>query len=102
LVAWVIDLFDDIGHGLADLMYAPFGGAGNLSDLGKLLSHAHIGESQALAYNLVAILAGVVAVAVALPLATGLAFAGVLAIFTGLIVLVFRKILIIFLLILAP
>lgn len=44
LVSWVIDTFDDLGRGIADIMYFSFGGADSLS-LGQILANAHIGTS---------------------------------------------------------
>lgn len=101
-LAWGIDLVNDIGHGLAAIMAAPFGGEQNLSSLGRLLQHAGIDEKDAAGLNIVAMIGGAIVASIALPMATGMAFAAALAIATGLIVLVFRKILIIMLIILAP
>ena len=102
LVAWIIDIFNDIGKGLQDFLFAPFGGASALNDMGKLINHAGISPVGAAAFNWVAILAVGVATVAALPTALFLAFAALVGLFVGIITLIFRKILIIMLLILSP
>jgi len=101
IVAFVVDLVDDIGNSLFDLLYAPFGGANQL-DLGHLLSHANIGTGQAIIIDFVGLVGGVVLGLASLPTVLFLAFAAIVALFTALIVLIFRKIIIIFCLIFAP
>lgn len=101
IVAWIVDLVDDVGNSLADLLYAPFGGSKQL-DLGHLLSHAGIGTGSAIAIDFVAILGGIVLGLAALPTMLFLAFSAIVALFTALVVLIFRKIIIIFCLIFAP
>ena len=104
LVAWIIDIFNDIGNGLQSLLFAPFGGTGALNDLGKLVKHALPGADPAeiAAFNWVAIIAAGAATIAALPTALFLAFAALVGLFVGIITLIFRKILIIMLLILSP
>jgi hypothetical protein len=101
IVAFVVDLVDDIGNSLFDLLYAPFGGSSQL-DLGHLLSHANIGTDQAIIIDFVGLVGGVVLGLASLPTVLFLAFAAIVALFTALIVLIFRKIIIIFCLIFAP
>jgi len=101
IVAFFVDLVDDIGNSLFDLLYAPFGGSNTL-DLGHLLAHANIGTGQAIVIDFVAIVGTVVLGLASLPAVLFLAFSAVVALFTALIVLIFRKIIIIFCLIFAP
>lgn len=101
IVAFIVDLVDDIGNSLFDLLYAPFGGANQL-DLGHLLSHANIGTGQAIIIDFVGLVGGIVLGLASLPTVLFLAFAAIVALFTALVVLIFRKIIIIFCLIFAP
>lgn len=102
LVAWIIDLFNDLGNGLQDLMFAPFGGGGTLNDLGALINHAGISTAEAGVFNWVGLLTVGVATLAALPTALFLAVAAIIGLFIAIITLIFRKILIILLLIFAP
>ncbi len=101
LFSWIVGLFDDAGRGLADILYAPFGGKEALS-LGHLLPNARIYTNQAIAINWVGIAAGLVLGTAALPVVLFFVFAAIVSFGTAIAVLVFRKILIIMLLILSP
>lgn len=101
LVVWVVNLFNDIGKGLGDLLYAPFGGASNL-DFGHLLANAGIGTGEGIFLNWLVILVGAVLLLAGLASVFFFAVVAILSLVTGLALLVFRKILIIMLLILSP
>jgi hypothetical protein len=101
LFAWVVDIVNDIGNGLGDLMYAPFGGASNL-DFGSLLSHASINSTQGFFIGYLGAFLGVAIGVAYLPTLLFAAFSAALTLLIGLAVLVFRKILIILLLIFSP
>lgn len=99
--AWVVNIFNDFGNGLGDLMYAPFGGPDNLK-LGGLLANAHIGTASAAAINYIALLPVLVLSISALPTLLSFAVGGIVSIMVGVGVLIFRKILILMCLIFAP
>ncbi len=101
LFGFVVNLVNDIGNGLAAFMFAPFGGSDNL-ELGALLANAGISVVEAAAINWVALIAVVGLAAAALPTTLFLVFAAIVALFTALVTLVLRKIIIIMCLILAP
>ena len=101
IVAFFVDLVDDIGKSLFDILYAPFGGSSKL-DLGSLLAHANIGTGQTIIIDFVALVGTVVLGLASLPAVLFLAFSAVVALLAALIVLIFRKIIIIFCLIFAP
>ena len=101
-----IDLTNDIGHGIQSLMFAPFGGSGNM-DLAKLIGHGikvaggGSAGADALAFTLFTTLAiGVIAVSV--PGLLLLALYVVLALFIAFLTLILRKVLIIMLVLLSP
>lgn len=96
--SWVINIVDDIGVGLADIMYAPFGGA-NALDLKSVM--APFG-TEAVTFNWVGILALGVFGIVAPFIVLGLILTVLVAIFVGFLTLLFRKIIIILALIFAP
>jgi hypothetical protein len=101
LVSFVIDTFDHIGRGIADIMYFSFGGADALS-LGHILNNANIGTATAATVNWV-VLVGTIGLGIAaLPALLLLLLATGAAILTAVITLVLRKIIIILLLMLAP
>ncbi len=102
LVTWVIDVFNDVGKGLQDLLFAPFGGSSTLNDLGRLINHAGISTAEAGVFNWVGLLGVGIATVAALPTALFLAFAAVLGLLVAVITLIFRKVLIILLVIFAP
>lgn len=98
IFSWVVNSVDDLGRGIADIMYAPFGGSDNmgLEDLLKDDGGKSIGFSW---FGLGAIIIlGVVAPFLIL----GTMLTVLVAIFVGFLTLLFRKILIILALILAP
>ena len=101
VLAWVIDIFNDLGTGLADLMYAPFGGSSNLT-IFSLLSHAGLGDTGAVIINWVGIMALLTIGLAALPLVSIFALGAAAALFTAFMVLIFRKVIIILCLITAP
>src|SRR3990167_2716448 len=99
IFSWVINFVDDLGRGLADIIYAPFGGADAL-DLNKIME-PFVG-ADVIAFNWFGVL-GIVALGVVAPfLILGLILAVLIAIFAGFLTLLFRKILIILALITVP
>ena len=98
---WVIDFVNSIAKGIADLMFYPFGGSANM-DLFSLLGNAGLGGTELGVLNWAAI--GVVtALAVAFLFSMlGVAFVAIIALLFALFTLIFRKVLIIALLIFAP
>jgi len=101
LVSFVIDKFDDIGRGIADIMYFSFGGADALS-LGHILNNGGFGTATAATIDWVGLVAGIGLGIAALPALLLLLLATGAAILTAWITLVLRKIIIIMLLMLAP
>lgn len=101
LLEYVTRLFDAFGHGIADLMYHPFGGPSNLQ-LGKILQSAGIpayaGGSVVLA-SLLAI--GTIAV-LSLPTILLIGWSIVMALLVAFVTLAVRQILIITMVILSP
>lgn len=105
LFSWVVGIFDDIGHGLTNLMYVPFGGVGNMS-LQHLLGHAGLsgaGGDATLGFLDWAAIGAGLALGYAYVFAMlGMATVAIISVLAGLFTLIFRKILIIMLLILSP
>lgn len=101
LLAYVVGVFDDIGHGLKDILYLPFQGA-NLDNFGALLGNAGVGTGLAAAFSWTAVIGLAIGISIGLPALLGFVFAAVLADLTGLAVLIFRKIIILMALLLAP
>lgn len=103
LFKWTIDLSNDLGKGIQNLMYAPFGGADNMQ-LDKLIGNAAqthtVGTNNTWAFF--TILAGLGGAIANLPGLLTLALFVVVALATAFFVLILRKILIILLIILAP
>lgn len=101
LFAWIVNVVNDIGRGIADLMFWPFGGAKNM-DLWHLLSNAHLSNGLLISLNWGALLVvGVLGYAYLFTM-LGFAFVAIIGLFFAFLTLVFRKILIIILLILSP
>jgi len=98
IFSFVINFVDALGRGLADIMYAPFGGSGKLS-LSSIMGSFH---PEAITFGWLAIPAIAVLGVVAPFLVLGLMLTVLVAIFAGFLTLLFRKILIILALILAP
>lgn len=96
--AYTINVVDRLGIGLADLMYAPFGGASKM-DLYSLLSPF---GTEAVAFNWVGLGALVIFGVMAPFIVLGMILAVLLALFAGFLTLLFRKILIILALIFVP
>lgn len=101
VLAWVLDIFNDLGSGLSDLMYAPFGGSSNLT-IFSLLSHAGLGTPGAIIINWVGIIALLTIGVAAAPTVLLFALGAAAALLTAFFVLIFRKIIIILCLITAP
>jgi hypothetical protein len=99
-VVWLIDLVNAVARGIADLMYFPFGGPDNM-DLPKLLNGAHLGDWTSVV-DWSALLVGGILAAAFLPTMVALAFGAIIGLLCALLALIFRKILIIVLLIFAP
>ena len=99
IFSWVINFVDDLGRGLADIIYAPFGGADALN-LNKIME-PFVGPG-VIAFNWFGVL-GIVALGFVAPfLILGLMLTVLVAIFAGFLTLLFRKILIILALITVP
>ncbi len=109
ITSWVVNTVDDLGRGLADIMYFPFGGTANMG-LGVLLGHAGVGSGAAghgadaslIFVNWVVLLAGGILLVAALPVVLVFGFTAVMALFAVIATLIFRKILIIACLIFSP
>jgi len=101
LVSFIIDTFDDIGRGIANIMYFSFGGADALS-LGHILNNANIGTATAATISWVGLVGTIGLGIAALPALLLLVVTTSAAIITAVITLVLRKIIIILLLMLAP
>ena len=101
LFTYVIDIVNNLGRGIADIMYLPFGGADNM-DLWSLLNNAKLGDGTLAAMNWGGLVVfGILGVAFLFTM-LGLAFMAIIALLFAVITLIFRKILIITLLIFAP
>ena len=99
IFSWVINTVDDLGRGLADIMYAPFGGAKAL-DLPTIMGPFTGGTAETFSWVGVGAL---VATGVIAPfLVIGLILTVLVAIFAAFLTLLFRKILIILALIFVP
>lgn len=101
LFTYVIDIVNNLGRGIADIMYLPFGGADNM-DLWSLLNNAKLGDGTLAAMNWGALAVFAVLGVAFLFTMLGLAFMAIIALLFAVITLIFRKILIITLLIFAP
>ena len=97
---WAIDLSNDLGKGIQDLLYAPFGGAGKMNLDTMVGANTATGINDKFAF-FTTIAAGGALIA-NLPGLLLLALYVVTALFTAFIVLVVRKIMIILFVILAP
>lgn len=96
----LITIANDAGKGIADIMYAPFGGASQVSLENSLAELGYIGSLTFLGAMAVGAIGGLVFLG---PFGIILvAFSIFIAIFTALLVLLFREILIVFCMILAP
>lgn len=100
-LAWVVDFFDDVGKGLADLMYLPFGGTAKMQ-FGSLLSQAGVNGLGAATVGWGGLIAGIGTAAFAPFSVLMAAFTAVSALLVGLATLIFRKILIMLCLLLSP
>lgn len=98
IFSWVINFVDDLGRGLADIMYAPFDGADALN-LNEILKGF---EGYAGGFSWIGIVGGIVAAVVAPFFLLGILLTVLAALFAGFLTLIFRKILIILALIFAP
>lgn len=102
LCIWIINLINDLGHGIKQILAAPFGGEGNL-DLNSLLNH--LSGFWAEAAN-VGLAAGLVSAAILgsvfIPGALLIAFTVALAVLVAVATLLFRNVLIIACVIFAP
>lgn len=98
IFSWIVNAVDDLGVGLADLMYAPFGGANALnlnSVMGPFVKEGAV-------FSWVGIPALVVFGVVAPFIVLGMSLTVLVAIFAGFLALLFRKILITLCLIFVP
>ncbi|HET7529226.1 MAG TPA: hypothetical protein VFJ84_03300, partial [Candidatus Saccharimonadales bacterium] len=104
LLKWAIDLSNDAGAAIGNLIMAPFGGESNLN-LDHLMGNAFAihttGTNNTFAFFTV-LAAGTAAFIVSIPTLGLMALYVVMALLTAFIVLIFRKLLIILLVILAP
>ena len=104
LFSWVVNVVDDLGEGLDTLLNSIFTSSSgvNLNDLDELLARAKVGVATATGANWVAII-GIIALGIAsLPVLLLMLFGAAIAIFIAFAVLIFRKVLIIALLLIAP
>ena len=100
---FAVDLTNDLGQGIQTLLYAPFGGADNMtldSLFGKQAGDINTSKEQFAFFSVIAA-TGVVAIA-NIPGLIAMAILVVLALFVAFFVLILRKVLIILLVILAP
>ena len=100
IFSWIINLVDDLGEGLGSLLNGFF--PGNIDNLNFLLGNAGVGEGTGTVVNWLAIIGIITAVVIALPMVLMFLFLAIVALLVGLAVLVFRKILIVALLLVAP
>ena len=101
LFNFVITVVNDLANGLANIMYLPFGGTKNM-DLWHLLANAKLSNGLLSAMDWGALIVFVALGVAFLFTMLGMALTAVIALFFAVITLVFRKILIILLLIFAP
>jgi hypothetical protein len=101
LFSYALILVNDLARGIADIMYFPFNGAGNM-DLWHLLANAKLSNGLLAAMDWGALLVFVVLGVAFLFTMLGMALTAIIALCFAVITLVFRKILIITLLIFAP
>ncbi|MBX4190714.1 MFS transporter [Candidatus Saccharibacteria bacterium] len=105
LLKYAIDLSNDAGSAIGQIMMAPFGGVDNMN-LGDMIGkgvHVATGSSGGqVAFNLFATVAAIGGAVYAIPALPLLAFYVFLGVFIAFFVLVLRKLLIIMLVILAP
>jgi hypothetical protein len=101
LFNYVITIVNDLARGLANIMYLPFGG-GDKMDLWHLLQNAKLSDGLLAAMDWGAIIVFAVLTVAFLFTMLGMAFVVIIALFFGVLTLIFRKVLIILLLIFAP
>jgi len=101
LFSWAIELSNDAGKGLANLMFTPFGGIDQMN-LKNIMSHSGIDTGTAALFNWGLLLATVGLVFLNLPLLLLIAYGALVAILIAFVVLIIRQALIIFCVILAP
>lgn len=104
IFSFVINFADDLGRGLADIMYAPFGGSDalNLKEVMAPYADKSKDGQTALLFSWFSFLGGVIAIVVAPFLVLGAILTILVAIFVAFLTLLFRKILIILSLIFVP
>lgn len=100
LFSWVINVIDDIGEGLNSLLGSIF--PSNINNLGNLLANTGSGINGGAGVFWLSVLAAIGFAVAALPTLLLLLVTAVFALLVGLAVLVFRKVLIITLLMLSP
>lgn len=96
--SWVVNTVDHLGVGLADIMYAPFGGSDALN-LNSVMSGF---KTEGILFSWVGIPAMIIFGVVAPFIVLGLILTVLVALFVGFLTLLFRKILIILALIFVP
>ena len=105
LFSWVVNVVDDIGEGLFSLLQSIFASGTNkvnINNFYQLLDHAGVGIGTLAATNWLLLIGAIGFGIASLPALLLLVFTAVVAIFVGLAVLIFRKIIIIALLIISP
>ena len=100
LFSWVVNLVDDIGEGLDSLLGTIF--PGEINNLNWLLGNAGVGDKVAAPVSWLALITLIGLAVAALPALLLALFGAIIALLIGLAVLVFRKVLIIALLLIAP
>jgi hypothetical protein len=100
-VSWLIDLVNDVARAIADIMYYPFGGATNM-DIWHLLANAKLTTGLLSSLNWAALTVFIALGVAFLFTMLGVALVTITSLFFAIITLVFRKVLLILLLIFAP
>lgn len=100
LLIFIIEFTNDVGRGLSDLMYAPFGGSQNMT-LSALIG-ANTSEAAATTIFTTAVIGTAIAAAISPFGILVLAISALASIFIGILVLLVRNILIILCLMVAP
>lgn len=98
LFSWVVNTVDDLGRGLADIMYAPFGGSDALG-LNSIMSGF---KTEGTVFSWVGIPALIIFGVVAPFIVLGMILTVLVALLAGFLTLLFRKIIIILALIFVP
>jgi hypothetical protein len=103
LFVWTINLSNDAGQGIADILYAPFGGSSKMTLSGLVGDAGVISPTQFSLFTILTVGGGGAAAVLLNPFGVAaMAISAVAAVFIAYIVLIFRKVLIILCMILVP